>query len=60
MKLFDRSVDLAQFQEGTPLYVMCRAWIKNEPHNKDLAVRQRTPTPEPEEDNEVILNLQNL
>jgi len=32
MKLFDRSVDLAQFDEDTPLYPICRAWMKNEPH----------------------------
>lgn len=29
MKLFDRSVDLAQFDMDTPLYVICRAWMKN-------------------------------
>ncbi|XP_065187852.1 protein lin-37 homolog [Sycon ciliatum] len=29
MKLFDRSVDLAQFNRETPLYVVCRAWMKN-------------------------------
>ena len=27
MTLFDRSIDLAQHTEGTPLYVMCRSWI---------------------------------
>jgi LIN37 len=32
MKLFDRSVDLAQFSEDTPLYPVCRAWIRNKPH----------------------------
>ncbi|KAK9504006.1 hypothetical protein O3M35_010450 [Rhynocoris fuscipes] len=32
MKLFDRSVDLAQFNENTPLYPICRAWIANQPH----------------------------
>lgn len=37
MKLFDRSVDLAQFEEDTPLYPICRAWMKNQPHNKGLA-----------------------
>lgn len=31
MKLFDRSVDLAQFKEDTPLYPICRAWIANQP-----------------------------
>lgn len=29
MKLFDRSVDLAQFSQDTPLYAVCRAWIRN-------------------------------
>ena len=29
LKLFDRSVDLAQFNENTPLYSLCRAWVKN-------------------------------
>lgn len=31
MKLFDRSVNLAQFQEDTPLYSLCRAWMQNQP-----------------------------
>lgn len=31
MKLFDRSVNLAQFEENTPLYPLCRAWMKNQP-----------------------------
>ncbi|XP_067009852.1 protein lin-37 homolog isoform X2 [Anabrus simplex] len=47
MKLFDRSVDLAQFQEDTPLYPVCRAWMANQPHNKNLVPKMRTPTPEP-------------
>merc|ERR1712018_795248 len=53
MKLFDRSLDLAQFPEDTALYPVCRAWMKNEPHNTNMAPRLRTPTPEPEKiDNE--------
>lgn len=36
MKLFDRSVDLAQFQEDTPLYPICRAWMANQPRNPNL------------------------
>ncbi|GAB0094448.1 uncharacterized protein DMENIID0001_097540 [Sergentomyia squamirostris] len=28
MKLFDRSVDLARFNDTTPLYPICRAWIR--------------------------------
>lgn len=31
MKLFDRSVDLAQFDANAPLYPVCRAWIRNDP-----------------------------
>ncbi|XP_053698370.1 protein lin-37 homolog [Sabethes cyaneus] len=31
MKLFDRSVDLARFDESTPLYPICRAWMQNQP-----------------------------
>ncbi|XP_077298762.1 myb-interacting protein 40 [Arctopsyche grandis] len=33
MKLFDRSVDLAQFTEKTSLYPICRAWMANKPRN---------------------------
>lgn len=29
MKLFDRSVDLAQFNEKTPLYPIARAWMNS-------------------------------
>jgi hypothetical protein len=36
MKLFDRSVDLAQFREDTPLYPICRAWMANQPRNTNL------------------------
>lgn len=37
MKLFDRSVDLAQFEEDTPLYPICRAWMANQPRNPNFA-----------------------
>lgn len=49
MKLFDRSVDLAQFAENASLYPVCRAWMKNQPHNTTFAPRMRTPTPTPED-----------
>ena len=54
MKLFDRSVDLAQFRGSTnyPLYPVCRAWMRNEPANTGLAPRERTPTPEPGSDSD--------
>ncbi len=31
MTLFDRKVDLAKFTPSTPLYVMCRDWMCNNP-----------------------------
>uniref|UniRef100_A0A8C1NNP3 Lin-37 DREAM MuvB core complex component n=1 Tax=Cyprinus carpio TaxID=7962 RepID=A0A8C1NNP3_CYPCA len=41
IKLFDRSVDLAQFITTTPLYSICRAWMRNNP-----SMRERTePSP---------------
>lgn len=44
MKLFDRSVDLAQFTEDTPLYPICRAWMVNQPrNNNNHAVQNSTP-----------------
>lgn len=48
MKLFDRSVDMAQFDENSPLYPICRAWIRNQPNARNTIVQPRTPTPEPE------------
>ncbi|XP_056142341.1 protein lin-37 homolog isoform X3 [Lampris incognitus] len=42
IKLFDRSVDLAQFNTSTPLYPICRAWMKNNP-----SVRERAASPSP-------------
>ncbi|XP_028679219.1 protein lin-37 homolog [Erpetoichthys calabaricus] len=42
IKLFDRSVDLAQFNDNTPLYPICRAWMRNSP-----SVRERTRSPSP-------------
>lgn len=40
IKLFDRSVDLAQFSENTPLYPICRAWMRNSPTVRE---RERSP-----------------
>ena len=42
MKLFDRSVDLAQFDESSPLYPICRAWMKNQPHSRGVASDERS------------------
>jgi hypothetical protein len=39
MKLFDRSVDLARFEEDTPLYPICRAWMQNQPRNPQSIVK---------------------
>nr|KAF6407109.1 lin-37 DREAM MuvB core complex component [Molossus molossus] len=56
IKLFDRSVDLAQFSENTPLYPICRAWMRNSPTVRE---RERSPgsplppLPEDEEGSEV-------
>jgi hypothetical protein len=51
MKLFDRSVDLAQFENETPLYPICRAWMRNQPLNQNLAPRKRNAgSPEPAEE----------
>lgn len=38
MTLFDRKVDLAQFSMDTPLYVMCREWMTNNPHKNNPSV----------------------
>ncbi|XP_062535766.1 protein lin-37 homolog [Armigeres subalbatus] len=43
MKLFDRSVDLARFDEATPLYPICRAWMQNQPRANPKLLR--TPSP---------------
>lgn len=37
IKLFDRSVDLAQFNTSTPLYPICRAWMRNNPSVREPA-----------------------
>ncbi|XP_031819657.1 protein lin-37 homolog isoform X2 [Sarcophilus harrisii] len=44
IKLFDRSVDLAQFSENTPLYPICRAWMRNCPSVREP---ERSPSPAP-------------
>lgn len=43
MKLFDRSVDLARFEEDTPLYPICRAWMQNQPRNPQAIVKYVRP-----------------
>uniref|UniRef100_A0A672UPJ9 Lin-37 DREAM MuvB core complex component n=2 Tax=Strigops habroptila TaxID=2489341 RepID=A0A672UPJ9_STRHB len=55
IKLFDRSVELGQFPEGTPLYPVCRAWMRNcptapAPHPAPLAAPapHTAPAPRPQ------------
>ncbi|BES97672.1 Lin-37 homolog (Hypothetical protein) [Nesidiocoris tenuis] len=62
MKMLERSVDLAQFNENTPLYVICRAWIANQPHQpytltvpppirpRSPAIKEEPMSPQREED----------
>lgn len=42
MKLFDRSVNLAKFDEETPLYPLCRAWMKNQPRAPTVKAEKST------------------
>lgn len=46
MKLYDRSVDLARFEEDTPLYPLCRAWMDNQPKNPQRVIKRRVSSPE--------------
>lgn len=43
IKLFDRSVDLAQFNTSTPLYPICRAWMKNNPSVRESVASPGSP-----------------
>lgn len=51
MKLFDRSVDLAQFNENSSLYSIARAWISNK---SQQAERVPSPPPIPTQSQEEI------
>lgn len=53
IKLFDRSVDLAQFSENTPLYPICRAWMRNSPLVREHERSPSSPLPPLLEDEEV-------
>ncbi|ODN00947.1 Protein lin-37 [Orchesella cincta] len=53
MKLFDRGVDLAQFDDSTPLYPICRAWMQNKPHNPRGARGEEEKEEEPQNDLEM-------
>ncbi|KAM9310483.1 protein lin-37 homolog [Pholidichthys leucotaenia] len=43
IKLFDRSVDLAQFNTSTPLYPICRAWMRNNPSLREPLASPSSP-----------------
>ncbi|XP_026488137.1 protein lin-37 homolog isoform X1 [Vanessa tameamea] len=46
LKLFDRSVDLSQFNEDSPLYPICRAWIANQPKANYKEFGKKTQEPQ--------------
>nr|XP_034832183.1 protein lin-37 homolog [Maniola hyperantus] len=50
LKLFDRSVDLSQFKEDSPLYPICRAWIANQPKANYKSYLNEEPEEPPSED----------
>ncbi|XP_045448288.1 protein lin-37 homolog [Melitaea cinxia] len=50
LKLFDRSVDLSQFSEDSPLYPICRAWIANQPKANYKDFGKKSPEPQHTED----------
>jgi hypothetical protein len=55
MKLFDRSVNLAKFEEDTPLYPLCRAWMKNQPRAPAVKSEKTTdPIIQTVEDGDVV------
>ncbi|KXJ76225.1 hypothetical protein RP20_CCG010120 [Aedes albopictus] len=47
MKLFDRSVDLAQFDAESSLYPVCRAWMRNQPRARMSSNPDCAKQPEP-------------
>ncbi|KAM4801753.1 protein lin-37 homolog isoform X2 [Urocitellus parryii] len=58
IKLFDRSVDLAQFSENTPLYPICRAWMRNSPSVREREHSPSSPLPPLPEDEEPLGHLE--
>ncbi|XP_033647390.1 protein lin-37 homolog [Asterias rubens] len=51
MKVFDRSVDLAQFRTYSALYPVCREWMQNKPATQ-RGSRDRSRSPEPLDDSD--------
>lgn len=56
IKLFDRSVDLAQFNTSTPLYPICRAWMRNNPSVREQAASPSSPHSVVEEEATDMIN----
>ncbi|CAG6015705.1 unnamed protein product [Menidia menidia] len=56
IKLFDRSVDLAQFNTSTPLYPICRAWMRNNPSVREPAASPCSPHSMTEEEVSDMMN----
>uniref|UniRef100_A0A1A8NM09 Lin-37 homolog n=1 Tax=Nothobranchius pienaari TaxID=704102 RepID=A0A1A8NM09_9TELE len=56
IKLFDRSVDLAQFNTSTPLYPICRAWMRNNPSVREPTASPNSPHSMLEEEVTDIIN----
>lgn len=56
IKLFDRSVDLAQFNTSTPLYPICRAWMRNNPSFREPANSPSSPQSITEEEVTDMMN----
>ncbi|XP_077487508.1 myb-interacting protein 40 [Amblyomma americanum] len=64
-KIYGCSVDLAQFDENSPLYSMCRSWIQNKPlqsieknHTSDEGDKKKTTNDsEDDEDTKGIIEL---
>ncbi|KAL2083870.1 hypothetical protein ACEWY4_019388 [Coilia grayii] len=59
IKLFDRSVDLAQFSTSTPLYPICRAWMRNNPTVRDQATSSSPQQPMSDEEVVDMINGKN-
>lgn len=61
LKLFDRSVDLAQFNDNSPLYALCRAWVENpvslESRDLDNENDEQTESMHTDENEELIYQL---
>ncbi|XP_037947798.1 protein lin-37 homolog [Teleopsis dalmanni] len=53
MRLFDRSLDLAKYNENSSLFPICRAWIMNQPRSNNIINyrERRSPSPVKREDN---------